>query len=307
MKLNIVKSLLFLSTISCSLNGFAIGNIYNVLNAGFIIESSITGYGTNKVINGRDDRKEIAQYNSPTFRRYAKSVAVQVHKYDLEEYSASSYTFDTGYTLKEAMNTCPSERFSNQPVIGNCTGFLIAPDILLTAGHCFAQGQFDCDSMSWVFDYVKGRNVIAKRDVYNCKELMVQNTSGIFRTNDYAIVKLDRRVSGRGFLKLRTSGQAKKNDPVVVIGHPMGLPMKIAGNASIRSKRSRYFFTDLDTYGGNSGSPVFNAITGLVEGILISGEEDFINAGQCFVSSEHGKGKEKVFNIRKIKEIKFKN
>jgi hypothetical protein len=36
-----------------------------------------------------------------------------------------------------------------------------------------------------------------------------------------------------------------------------------------------YLQANLDTYGGNSGSPVMNATTGLIEGILVRGNEDF--------------------------------
>ena len=42
---------------------------------------------------------------------------------------------------------------------------------------------------------------------------------------------------------------------------------------------------NLDTYGGNSGSAVFNAKTGLVEGILVRGEQDYVQKGDCRVSN----------------------
>ena len=45
-----------------------------------------------------------------------------------------------------------------------------------------------------------------------------------------------------------------------------------------------YFVANLDTYGGNSGSPVFNSDTHEVEGILVRGERDFVQAGGCTVS-----------------------
>ena len=41
-------------------------------------------------------------------------------------------------------------------------------------------------------------------------------------------------------------------------------------------KFKNYFITNTDTYGGNSGSPVFNEETGLVEGMLIQGANDFL-------------------------------
>jgi hypothetical protein len=40
-----------------------------------------------------------------------------------------------------------------------------------------------------------------------------------------------------------------------------------------------------DTYGGNSGSPIFNSTTHVVEGILVRGETDFVWNGNCRVSN----------------------
>ena len=46
-----------------------------------------------------------------------------------------------------------------------------------------------------------------------------------------------------------------------------------------------YFVANLDTYGGNSGSAVFNAKTGVIEGILVRGENDYVYKGNCRVSN----------------------
>ena len=62
-----------------------------------------------------------------------------------------------------------------------------------------------------------------------------------------------------------------------VIGHPVGLPTKFADGANVRNNNNTSFFVcNLDTYGGNSGSPVFNSSTHELEGILVRGETDFI-------------------------------
>lgn len=58
----------------------------------------------------------------------------------------------------------------------------------------------------------------------------------------------------------------------------MGLPLKIAGFATVRDfSKVGYFVADLDTFGGNSGSPVFSVKTKKIEGILVRGDEDFID------------------------------
>jgi hypothetical protein len=45
-----------------------------------------------------------------------------------------------------------------------------------------------------------------------------------------------------------------------------------------------FFVANLDTYGGNSGSPVFNSTTHDVEDVLVRGENDFVQQGGCRVS-----------------------
>jgi Peptidase S46 len=53
----------------------------------------------------------------------------------------------------------------------------------------------------------------------------------------------------------------------------------------VRSNRRRAFFVaNLDTYGGNSGSPVVDQHTHVVEGILVNGEDDFVQYDGCNVS-----------------------
>jgi Peptidase S46 len=70
-----------------------------------------------------------------------------------------------------------------------------------------------------------------------------------------------------------------------VIGHPCGLPQKYAPRARVRDNTPDTFFVaNLDTYGGNSGSPVFNSSSNAVEGILVRGENDFVSRGSCYVS-----------------------
>ncbi len=72
----------------------------------------------------------------------------------------------------------------------------------------------------------------------------------------------------------------------MVIGHPAGLPTKVSGGAKVRDAGpTGHFVANLDTYGGNSGSAVFNAKTGLIEGILVRGEIDYTWRGGCKVSN----------------------
>jgi len=55
-----------------------------------------------------------------------------------------------GFTLEESLKNSfkvdkvdASVRFLNQPAMGSCTGFLIAPDIMVTAGHCISSDRHE--------------------------------------------------------------------------------------------------------------------------------------------------------------------
>jgi len=101
-----------------------------------------------------------------------------------------------------------------------------------------------------------------------------------------AIVKLDRPVVGRKPAKVttRSSSGDIKNTEVYIIGHPCGLPLKVARDPkSVVSKVYDVTFqARLDAFGGNSGSPVFNSSTHCVEGILVQGKVDFERVGNYF-------------------------
>jgi hypothetical protein len=73
--------------------------------------------------------------------------------------------------------------------------------------------------------------------------------------------------------------------------------------------RRNYFTANLDSYAGNSGSPVFNQKTGRVEGILIQGADDFVynEENQCLeslrLSDSHYNIYEKVMRIDRVPGI----
>ncbi|HZO10808.1 MAG TPA: hypothetical protein VFB48_01705, partial [Nitrososphaeraceae archaeon] len=85
------------------------------------------------------------------------------------------------------------------------------------------------------------------------------------------------------FQNIRKSGKIPDTARVHVIGHPVGLPLKYAAGAQVRDNQSDlYIVCNLDTYGGNSGSPVINDDDPLeIEGILVRGDTDFNQVGNC--------------------------
>ena len=222
-----------------------------------------------KVIYGNDDRQDIANATDSRYKDWSKSVAVQISSSEI----GSDGSLSTE-TIQESMSLCSSERFVQQINPGRCSGFLVGKDLLVTAGHCI-QNQSECDSHSWVFGFEDGVTKAAAQNTYKCKSIVSRQLDD--QTNaDFAVVKLDREVENREPLKFRKNGKVSNNAPIVVIGHPSGLPMKVAAGANVRTNTDKWFFVgNLDTFGGNSGSPVFNNDSGIVEGVLVRGENDY--------------------------------
>ncbi|MCX6835889.1 MAG: trypsin-like peptidase domain-containing protein, partial [candidate division Zixibacteria bacterium] len=105
--------------------------------------------------------------------------------------------------------------------------------------------------------------------------------------NDYCLVRLDRPVVGREPIPIRRDGLVSTGAPLVVVGDPTSLPMKVAAGAEVKDNRPAYpwFQANTDTYGGNSGSMVVNTDTWRIEGILVRGAPDFVYNGGCAASN----------------------
>ena len=277
------------------------------------------------LIYGNDNRSEINQYSDTDFIEKAQSVAIRVPKKRLTvDRSDANRILFPFVTLKGAMpQICEEERFTDQVSLGNCSGFLVGPKTLVTAGHCMNNAK-ECADNKWVFGFKDGTTELTSSQVYSCNKIVAQRY--VYDSNevsDYAVIELDREVQGYIPLKLRKYGRVLINTPLVVIGHPMGLPMKATDGGVVsrmneverKNKlksfllRSHYFTANLDAYGGNSGSPVFNKKTGKVEGILVQGAEDFVYNQQkeCLesrhLSNSHLNTYEKVMRITKIPGI----
>jgi hypothetical protein len=219
----------------------------------------------------------------------AVSVAVLVHSQQVNA-SGDSVLLE-GYTLNEMSELgwlvdgvsapmCSDELFTTQPAPGFCTGFLVDEDILVTAGHCLQKAP--CSETEVVFGFqmesVNSLTSLSNDNIFNCAEVIAQEIPG--KNNnylDYAIIKLD-RPTGRPGLPFTPDDHIETQNTVAVLGHPSGLPMKIASDAFVISNNpgDPFFITNLDTFGSNSGSPVINTETYQVEGILVRGEIDYV-------------------------------
>lgn len=282
-------------------------------------------FGGTQLIYGADDRVEVEDYDDLDFQEKAKSVAVKISKRRLNEEDSppNSIEFYDRKLNQRIRNLCPTERFFEQSSIGDCTGFLVGPKTLITAGHC-VNNSYECTNNRWVFDFKKDTTEFKRENVYSCKRVLDHDqTYTNKKVSDYAVIELDRPVINRSPLKFRRFGKVSSGTPLVVIGHPLGLPMKITDGARVTRMndlekthpwrsiilRENYFTANLDTYSGASGSPVFNKNTGKVEGLIIQGAEDFTTNEKnfCLESRRLGNARlntyEKVMRITKIPSL----
>lgn len=273
---------------------------------------------TGKVVYGVDSRRDLHEVTNTTYLKLAKSTAIQVYDYSYT-FRDNYYLFNEntigGVTLGEQMQLCPNERFYEQLAPGSCSGFLVGKDIIVTAGHCI-ETQDDCDNAKWFFDFstnldgsVKTR--LHESKAYSCEKIIGQKLTSGDDVIDYAVIKLDREVNDRKPLKVRTDGKIDDNQKVAIIGYPSGLPVKIADDANVMENTIQSSFkTNLDSFAGNSGSPVFNTDTWEVEGILVRGSRDYKVdfENQCMYAIHlphdgNGKPKEAVTRITIVSEI----
>ena len=262
------------------------------------------------IIYGADNRIDLAMHKDATIRELGKSTLAQIHKeyYDVQRNNRQIKYKNFSY---KDYGACADEPYSSQPALADCTAFIISPDHILTAGHCVDQEACLTNTYSWILDYAvdgagKFNPLVSSEKVYSCQSIVKRavTRSGF----DYAIVELDRSITDRKPLKLNlnASKRAIKGTELFTIGYPTGLPAKVADGAKVTRITPLVFFADLDTYGGNSGSPVFNLKTKEVEGILVEGSKDFIESKKedCFRSNRvHTPGVEGIFIISNIKDL----
>lgn len=238
-----------------------------------------------EAIYGRDDRKEIFNLPPEPKLREAADATVSLFKMDAidplpdgQNSEVDDTNFGSDYML------CSSEPFRNQPCSAYCSGVLVAPDIVATAGHCVAtpeQGTPPVTEIKFVFGYRmidqnNAQRVISNNEIYLGKEIVAR----IYTTTaeDWALIRLDRPVVGHYPVPVRRYSAVADNEDLYVIGYPRGLPAKFADGSNVRDNSNPLFFVaNLDTFAGNSGSPVFNRKTHEVEGILVRGERDFVH------------------------------
>lgn len=246
---------------------------------------------TPRIIRPPDDRVDHFA-TTPALQVIGDSVAAQITTDMLTAHADGSFTIAAPTLAEQFSPLCDGERFGDQPTAASCTATLVGSDILVTAGHCLDENgvRTDLSTIYFVFDYAvrqEGVNpaTFSADQVYRATEVLgLANVADT--ANDWAVVRLDRAVTGRTPVGVRSDGAIAQGQSVVAIGFGAGLPIKFSDNATVQSLVDFGFEADFDIIAGNSGGPIVNPETGLIEAVLSAdqGSDDIFQDGACFRS-----------------------
>ena len=190
------------------------------------------------------------------------------------------------------------------------TGAMVGPDLFLTCAHLF-----DGDGGGWVVPRQPGTSVaIQPAEIATNMHVNFNyqaDPNGVLRpTEEFAITQLVEfrlggldmavcRIAGSpgnrfGFLRVDTV-DAVIGDMLAIIGHPAGVPKRVEAGPLTGVSGDYLTYDDIDTLGGNSGSPIISARTGRVVGVHTN--------GGCTPSSPAGGGANSGVAIGRIRAV----
>lgn len=225
---------------------------------------------------GVDNRQDVTELKG--YEELVSATIVMVPKSQVQGNKIYTYSLQEKLRNRFGINNFdPNVKFLDQPTCANCTGFLISPDIVATAGHCLAL-ENACEDYVWVLDYTNQLTHVDNQDyvivdpdnIYTCDEILAWDLNNN-NLADYGFLRLNKKTNREPY-RFRTGGAVQDYQDVYMIGSPSGLPLKLADNAYVVDNASgQYFSTSLDAFPGNSGGPVFDN-AGWIEGILVRGD-----------------------------------
>lgn len=244
-------------------------------------------------ISDKDKRLDIFGIEDEQVKKNADCVAAICSKYNFIN-TDIEFSILKVRRYREAFNLSTKEVFHDQPIIATVggTGFLVAEDIIATAGHCAK--KFNVTDLRVVFGFKMADSStpvirISNDNIYKGVELVHYSYNPKCIGLDWALVKLDRKIEGQTVAAL-SKRDIFCDQPVYVMGYPYGLPLKYAPGAKVLNVEETHFGADLDVYSGSSGSPVFDTITHEVIGMVVKGHfRDFRWTPDGYVSVIYSK------------------
>jgi V8-like Glu-specific endopeptidase len=231
------------------------------------------------VIIGDDDRKDVYEITDSHISTIAKSTVALIPKERVIKMDDGRYLLKHKL-LTDMFKMCANENFADESIIANCSGSLIANNKILTAAHCVDKDETPHAYLRMrdyyaVFNYHKlypaqTEFIVESSDVYELKKSVYHQFD---HHEDIAIFELDRKVEDKTPLKYNRKSHDQVGTPVFMLGHPLGISLKLSDNSNITEVDNKRitFRHQLDTFSVNSGSSVFNAETYEIIGVLVRG------------------------------------
>jgi len=163
------------------------------------------------------------------------------------------------------------------------TGFLIAPDLVMTNYHVlqpFIEGGRDPSVICCRFRYRKdgaGQSTDPSF-TYRVASSWLVASSPIAQL-DYAIVRLQTTADAEGAALKPIQHGFETGEAIFILQHPKAAPLKVASGGLVKIEPTRVFYL-ANTLRGSSGSPCFTANWDLVA--LHRSGEDIANVGVPF-------------------------
>lgn len=250
-----------------------------------------------------DNRVDFYKVQDPKIQQLAKAMSFEIYFDELKGWTFNRY-WEILIKPLTAQGICANERFADQPIMrNNCSGILIGPKQLLIPGNCISEHYCDNDLFYFMFNYHLESSTPLdvmrhKKNFYKCEKVLKR----VFDPNtaiSYAILELDKTVEGITPVKISSHENIDPKDELISMGHPDGMPLKIAGDAYVADQDSTHFLVSSDIGGKSKGAGIFNAQTYELEGMLITGRGNFEN-------SPDGCKRAPIFPFSEAKELAIK-
>ncbi len=226
-----------------------------------------------------DNRLDYYQVQDEKIKELSKAVAYQIYFDELKGWTFNKY-WQILTTPLSAGGVCGNEPFAKQHIMRNdCSGILIGPKKLLIPGNCITEHYCSNGLFYFMFNYHNEDsgvldNMRHKDNFYKCEKVVKR----IYDPNtaiSYAVLELNKEVKGIKPVKLASQNLIDPKDELIAIGHPSGLPLKIADDAFTTDQNETHFLVSSDIGGSSKGTGIFNARTHELVGMLIYGTKNY--------------------------------